>query len=166
MDHARYTWKGDGGAAQPPPLDVYVKYLAWSICGLYCMLYMAYVQLPDVFRWVSLFVPFSFVFIADVSGCPQVSVFVFCAVLSVPVCLVFVSCCCWSLCLSLSVSFCILGFDGWLHVFFIMFCCFSVCPYVHVFCVFCNLMSVSICICFVCCVVCWCLCLSLSVGYN
>ena len=42
MDNARYTENGGRRRSRRPAFS---SYLLWSICGLYCRLYMAYVQL-------------------------------------------------------------------------------------------------------------------------
>ena len=43
MDHNKYKENGCGGL-RPPPFS---PYLLWSICGLYCRLYMADIQLMN-----------------------------------------------------------------------------------------------------------------------
>ena len=42
MDHTQYPENGERRRSRRPPFS---SYLLWSICGLYCRLYMAYVQL-------------------------------------------------------------------------------------------------------------------------
>ena len=46
MDHIQYPENGGRRPkAATPILFIITQYVLWSICGLYCRLYMAYVQL-------------------------------------------------------------------------------------------------------------------------